>query len=120
LPRGEDSVLERRLWPAHRQLERFDDEYPSRILIEEAASITQTSCCRIPHRLQEGAGGWLHSLRIDVIAPSHGLMWTGHIPQILERYAKWSANETDPAGAHHLRHHWGSTRKMAYAIGDAL
>jgi len=99
--------------------ERFDDEYPFSILIEEAAKYYANIVLPYSAQVQK-ALEVVHSLRIDVIAPSHGLMWTGHIPQILERYAKWSANETDPLALIIYDTMWGSTRKMAYAIGDAF
>jgi flavorubredoxin len=39
----------------------------------------------------------LEQLPIDVIAPSHGLVWHNHPERIVDLYRKWSALATEPA-----------------------
>ena len=35
--------------------------------------------------------GALGGLDIDMIAPSHGVVWRSHVPEILDTYACWSS-----------------------------
>ena len=37
----------------------------------------------------------LSGLDIDMIAPSHGLIWRSYISEILHEYKKWSTYEND-------------------------
>jgi flavorubredoxin len=60
-------------------------------------------------------------LDIGMIAPSHGLIWTEHIPQILAAYTDWANNVADPRRALIIYDSmWGSTEKMAKAIAQAF
>jgi len=51
-----------------------------------------------------------------MICPSHGIMWKKHIPEILEKYVKWSGNITDEKAVIVFDTMWGSTKEIAYAI----
>jgi len=99
--------------------ERFDDEYPLNIIIEEAqkyyANIVLPFSGQVQKALEAVAG-----LEVDVIAPSHGMIWRSHIPTILERYQKWSANKTDECALIIYDTMWKSTQKIAYAIQRAF
>ena len=58
----------------------------------------------------------LSNLQIDLIAPSHGVMWKKHIPDILKEYAKWSKNETKKEALIVYDTMWGSTKTIAQRI----
>lgn len=99
--------------------ERFDDEYPLNIIIEEAQKYYANIVLPYSSQVQKALDA-VGDLEIDVIAPSHGIIWRSHIPTILEHYQKWSANQTDEKALIVYDTMWNSTRKIAYAIQSAF
>ncbi len=99
--------------------ERFDDQYPINIIIEEAqkyyANIVLPFSGQVQRAL-ETVGG----LEIETICPSHGIIWRSHIPTLIEQYKKWSANQTDNKVVIVYDTMWNSTRKLAHAIQRAF
>lgn len=99
--------------------ERFDDEYPLHITLEEAqkyyANIVLPFSSQVQKALQIVGG-----LDIETICPSHGIIWRANIPTIVERYKKWSANQTDNYAAIIYDSMWHSTEKIAYAVQRAF
>ncbi|MDD4495284.1 MAG: FprA family A-type flavoprotein, partial [Eubacteriales bacterium] len=99
--------------------ERFDDEYGLDILLEAAgnyySNIVLPYGAQVKKALESAA-----SLQIDMIAPSHGLIWRKHVSGILNLYAKWANNETDNKCVIVFDSMYGSTEKMAEAIGSAF
>lgn len=59
-------------------------------------------------------------LDIDYICPSHGLIWKEKIEEILNRYMKWSSGECKNKAVIAYDSMYGSTKKMAHAIGSGL
>ena len=59
-------------------------------------------------------------LPIQTICPSHGIIWTKHIPEILKLYQSWSAGEQDDTVAIVFDTMWHSTEAMAHAIENAF
>ncbi len=59
-------------------------------------------------------------LQIDVIAPSHGLIWRQNAGQIVEQYVRWSQGEAQPRVVVAYETMWGSTAQMAHAIGEGV
>jgi flavorubredoxin len=59
-------------------------------------------------------------LAVDIIAPSHGLIWRKHAATILERYRHWTANKPDERALIIYDTMWGSTAQLAKAIGAAF
>lgn len=58
---------------------------------------------------------------IDVIAPSHGLIWRGgEIGQIIEAYQRWGAGEKRDKAVIVYSTMWGSTAALATRIADAM
>jgi len=53
---------------------------------------------------------------IEMIATSHGVVWTKYIPQIIENYANWMSNKTRKKAVIIYDTMWGSTKAMAYGI----
>ena len=62
----------------------------------------------------------LASLPIRMIAPSHGIIWRAHVPEILALYKKWGAGETDALVLVVYDTMWGSTEAMARKILEGL
>ncbi len=57
------------------------------------------------------------ALPIDVICPSHGICWRKNIPDIVEKYKKWSSGEIDENSVLIIYDTmWGSTEKIAHAL----
>ena len=59
-------------------------------------------------------------LEIEVIAPSHGIIWRSQIPSVMREYQKWSANETDDKAVIVYDTMWNSIEKIAYAVQAAF
>lgn len=59
-------------------------------------------------------------LKISMIAPSHGVIWTRHIPEILKLYAQCVSSETNNQALIVYDTMWHSTEKMAEAIADGF
>jgi len=99
--------------------ERFDDQYPQQIIMEEArkyyANIVLPFFAPVQKELSEAAG-----LDIEMIAPSHGLIWRKYIGEIVGEYKKWSSNTTEKKAVVIYDTMWNSTRKMAHAIQETL
>ena len=55
-------------------------------------------------------------LDLDMIAPSHGVIWTQYIDKILEEYERWTANIRTSKAVIIYDSMWGSTAQMARAI----
>ncbi len=58
----------------------------------------------------------LKGLRIEVIAPSHGLIWRKNPERIVELYARWARMEGEPGVALIYGSMYGETRKAAEAL----
>ncbi|MFP3936788.1 MAG: FprA family A-type flavoprotein [Phycisphaerae bacterium] len=62
----------------------------------------------------------LQSLDIRVVAPTHGPVWRSNPGEIVKKYAYWSRQETEPGVVLAFGSMYGSTGKMAEAVGRAL
>jgi flavorubredoxin len=62
----------------------------------------------------------LSGLEIDVIGPSHGIIWKQFLPQLLKTYERWAKGETEAKALIVYDTMWGSTEKMARAIYRGL
>jgi len=60
------------------------------------------------------------NLSVDIIAPSHGVIWRDRPLQIVEKYRQWARQEPEPRAVILYDTMWGGTRRMAEAIGDGL
>jgi len=99
--------------------ERFDDEVDWGILKEEAAKYYANIV--MPYGSQvEKALEALSGLDIEMIAPSHGIIWRSLIPQILKEYTKWARYETEDKALIVYDSMWGSTEKIAYALRGGI
>ena len=99
--------------------ERFDDEIEWGILREEAAkyyaNIVMPYGDQVKKALEAVSG-----LDIDMIAPSHGVIWRSHISKIIEEYKKWASFEVEKRALIVYDSMWGSTEKIAYSLSEGL
>ena len=99
--------------------ERFDYEYPLDIILDEAkkyyANIVLPYDAMVKKELEAAS-----KLDIEIIAPSHGIIWTLNIPKIIEKYKKWSNNEAQNKAVVIFDTMWHSTEKIAHAIYKAF
>jgi anaerobic nitric oxide reductase flavorubredoxin len=60
------------------------------------------------------------NLPVDLIAPSHGVIWRQDPLQIVRRYQEWAAQKPEKRAVILYDTMWQATRRMAEAIGDGL
>lgn len=94
---------------------RFDDEVPLCTLMEEAksyyANIVMPFGKQVAEVLQRAG-----KLDVEMIAPSHGVIWRSHVAKILEAYKSWSVCRAKPKVLVIYDTMWDSTGQMARAI----
>ena len=99
--------------------ERFDDELGWEIIQPELAkyyaNIVMPYGAQVLKALEAVKG-----IEIEVIGPSHGLMWRKYIPQLGATYERWAKGETEKVALIVYDTMWGSTEKMAGAIYRGL
>ena len=100
---------------------RFDDEVDNHVLMEEAikyyANILMPFAPLITKKIQEVVQ---LGIPIDMIAPSHGIIWRKNPSQIINAYLDWSAGKSENKIVIVLDTMWGSTDKMARHIVDGI
>ena len=98
---------------------RYDDEVDPAVLMQEAE--TYYANIVMPLWMSVGrAFKALEGLDIDMIAPSHGVIWRGNPGLILETYQKWGSGYSTNKAVIVYDTMWGSTEKIAYAISEGL
>jgi flavorubredoxin len=94
---------------------RFDDEEPAEVVMQEAktyfANIVMLYGKPIARVLEHARG-----LEIDLIAPSHGVIWRKDVARILAAYADWVAHKPAAKVLVIYDSMWASTERMARAI----
>lgn len=100
--------------------ERFDDEIEWGIAREEAAkyyaNIVMPYSAQVKKALEALSG-----LDIEMIAPSHGIIWREGVGRIIDEYRKWSNSESSAEkGLIVYDTMWGSTEKIAYALSEGM
>ncbi|MCR4438484.1 MAG: FprA family A-type flavoprotein [bacterium] len=98
---------------------RFDDEAGWDLVYAQAAKYYANIV--LPYgeqvkRALQAVGG----LKIDMICPSHGVIWRQNIGRILEAYERWANHEADDQAVVVYDSMWGSTAKMAQALCTGL
>jgi flavorubredoxin len=101
--------------------ERFDDEVDQHVLMEEAktyyANILMPLGPLITRKIQEVVQ---MGIPIAMIAPSHGVIWRSDPSKIIKAYLDWSAGVSENKVVIVYDTMWGSTDKMARAIGEGV
>ena len=98
---------------------RFDDEVGLPEVLVQAqkyyANIVMPYSRHVVRAL-DALGG----LDIDMIAPSHGVIWRSHVAEILETYARWSSLEPEDYAIVVYDSMWHTTETMAREIVEAF
>ena len=101
--------------------ERFADEVPESVLVEEGeryfANILLPFSPLVLKLLERVSD---LGVEIDIIAPDHGPIWREDLGKILGLYSKWATQEPANKAVVVFDTMWGSTEKMARAIGEAM
>ncbi len=99
--------------------ERFNDEVDQNQLWHEAtayyANILMPLYRSVSRAIKE-----LDGIDIEIIAPSHGVIWRDNPLQIVEKYLQWVDGETKNRVVIAYDTMWKSTKKMAYAIAEGV
>ncbi|UCE62314.1 MAG: FprA family A-type flavoprotein [Phycisphaerales bacterium] len=97
--------------------QRFDDEVQLCTAMEEAktyyANIIMPFSKMVAATLDRAA-----KLDIEMIAPSHGVVWRSHITEIVEAYGNWACCRPKPKVLVIYDTMWGATGEMAAAIHE--
>ncbi len=100
---------------------RFDDEVDEKTLMDEAAkyyaNILWPLSKLVIKKIEEVQR---LGLKIDMIAPSHGVIWRADPAKIVEAYLAWAKGEAEKRILVVYDTMWGSTEKMARAIIDGI
>lgn len=100
---------------------RFNDQVDRAALYEEAlryyANILTPFSDFVLKKIEELKG---LNLPIDVIAPSHGVIWRDDPMQIVRTYEEWARQEAPPSAVVIYDTMWESTRRMAEAVSAGL
>ena len=99
--------------------ERFDDEYPLGIIVDEAEKYYANIVLPYSSQVQKAMDA-VTPLTIDMIAPSHGIVWRSHGKTIVEEYKKWASNQVDNKCLIIYDTMWKSTEKIADSIQEAF
>lgn len=99
--------------------ERFDDEIPLSVALEEAQKY-YGNIIMCYGRQAQTVWNIVKELEIDMIAPSHGIIWRKHIRDIMDAYALWSCNTPTSGAIVVYDSMWGSTDKIAKVISEAF
>jgi len=101
--------------------EKFDDEVDQSELMDEAAkyyaNILWPLSTLILKKIDEVKN---LKIPIDMIAPSHGIIWRKDPLKIINAYLSWAKNETKPKVVVVYETMWQATEKMAYKITEAI
>lgn len=99
--------------------ERFDDECPLEVIMEQAANyyanIVMPYGMQVNKALQESA-----PLDIEMIAPSHGIIWRSHAKEVVAAYSKWVSNQPEKKALIVYDTMWNSTEIIGKTITEAF
>ena len=100
---------------------RFDDEVDHSILMDEAskyyANILTPFDLLVEKKIKEVQQA---NLSIQIIAPSHGVIWRKAPEEILAAYLKWATSPGEKRIIVAYDTMWGSTEQMAHAVMEGV
>jgi anaerobic nitric oxide reductase flavorubredoxin len=100
---------------------RFNDQVNQEELYEEAlkyyANILTPFSSLVLKKIDEVLS---LNLAVDMIAPSHGIIWRKDPLQIVKKYQQWAAQQPEKSAVIIYDTMWEGTRLMAEAIGQGL
>jgi len=101
--------------------ERFDDQVDHCVLMDEAskyyANILTPFDRQVERKLAEVQQA---GIAIEMIAPSHGIIWRANPGEIVQAYAKWCTSPGEPRVIVAYDSMWGSTERMARAVMEGV
>jgi anaerobic nitric oxide reductase flavorubredoxin len=98
---------------------RFDDEVDKNLLMHEATAYYANILMPL-NRSVERAMKALEGNPIEMIAPSHGVIWRSSLEEILNKYVEWVSGKTQPKVVIAYDTMWHSTELMTHAIAEGL
>jgi flavorubredoxin len=98
---------------------RFDDEVDMNIVMHEAAKYYANIVMPLWRSVLRAIKA-LSSVEIDMIAPSHGIIWRSNINKILESYQRWVEGINSKKITIVYDTMWGSTEKVAKALAEGV
>ncbi len=100
---------------------RFNDQVNNEELYEEAvkyyANILTPFSSMVSKKITEVLS---LNLAVDIIAPSHGVIWRKDPLQIVKKYQEWSSQKPEKTAVIIYDTMWEGTRHMAEAIGQGI
>jgi len=99
--------------------ERYDDEIGWSQVKNDSAKYYANIVLPFDKQVTKALTG-LAALEIDLICPSHGVIWRSHITDILGEYRKWAANQVEPKALIVYDTMWNSTAKLAWELEKGL
>lgn len=100
---------------------RYNDQVDQGELYHEAlkyyANILTPFSARVTSKIDELLG---MGIPVEVIAPSHGVIWRSDALQIVQQYRTWAAQVPEKRAVILYDTMWEATRRMAEAIGEGL
>ncbi|KJS13715.1 MAG: lactamase [Peptococcaceae bacterium BRH_c8a] len=98
---------------------RFDDQVGWDIIHEEAAKYYANIVLPYGDNVLK-ALDVVSQLDIDMVGPSHGVIWRSYLDKIVPVYRKWAGNETEPKAVIVYDTMWDSTTRMSLALQAGL
>ena len=100
---------------------RYNDEVDQEELYEEALKYYANILCPFGPLVSRKIDEFVKlNLPVDVIAPSHGIIWRKEPLQIVKKYQQWAAAVPEKSAVIAYDTMWDATRRMAEAIGEGL
>jgi anaerobic nitric oxide reductase flavorubredoxin len=100
---------------------RFNDQVNQEELYEEAlkyyANILTPFSPMVSRKIEEVLA---LNLPVDIIAPSHGVIWRDNPIQIVKKYQDWASQKPEKSAVILYDTMWEGTRRMAEAIGQGI
>jgi flavorubredoxin len=98
---------------------RFDDEVDQNLLMKEVAAYYANILMPLWRSVKRAMDA-LEGIEIDVIAPSHGVIWRENPGKILELYQRWIIGETTEKAVIVYDTMWKSTEKIAKSLSQGI
>jgi flavorubredoxin len=98
---------------------RFDDEVDEAELMQEALTYYANILMPLWRSVSKAVKS-LEGIPVEMIAPSHGVIWRSDPDRIIKYYQRWIAGETKKKAVVVYDTMWGSTQILARAIADGI
>ena len=99
--------------------ERFDDDLGWSLVRSEAAKYYANIVLPYGDQVTKVLDA-VKDLSIDMIAPSHGVIWRSYLKEIIQEYQQWSTFTPKKKAVIIYDSMWGSTKTLAYALAEGI